>query len=154
MDSGNRLSFGELRRDCVTVTENVVNPLGALNNVSTKKIVPSEETALSDKEQWQMLLWFWRHFVCGKVTTESWKPFYWLHEVNYRGSLCLVLLMLKNYGLALIYLNREAICQGHTFSRISWKEINCKDFLSMLQIQMTVCSLLHDFLHWGRIVNN
>lgn len=148
-------SFWGLRRDCVIVTENVVNPLGALNNVSTKTIVPSEEeTALSDKEQWKMLLRFWRHFVCRKVTAESWKPFLWLYEVNYKGSLCLVLLMLKNYGLALIYLNGEAVCQGHTFSRVNWKERNCKNFLCMLQIEITVCSLLRGFLHWGRIVNN
>lgn len=54
MDAENRRCFWGARRDHGIVKENVVNPLGTLNNVDAKKIVPSEEETAknSDKCFW------------------------------------------------------------------------------------------------------
>lgn len=141
MDSGKRLSIWGLRGDCYRDRKGC-EPSGCIKQCKYKEDCPLRRR---NSTIWQRAVTNASAIlkaVCRTVTAESWKPFHWLYEVNYKRSLCLVLLMLKNYGLALICLNREAICQGHTFSRIEWKEINCKDFLCMLQIEVVVCNLL------------
>lgn len=71
----------------------------------------------NSKEQWQMLLGFWRHFLWRKGTAASWKPFCWRSEVNYRG-VCASWYWCWSYGLAQVYLSGGAICQADTSSSI------------------------------------
>lgn len=100
------------------------------------------------KEQWQMLLGFWRHFLWRKGTAASWKPFCWCSEVNYREA-CASWYWCWSYGLAQVYLSGEVICQADTLSSIKRSKLQESHFYVANRID-SLDSLNAASSNWGK----